>query len=45
MLKTVGAFWVDEEPSGDPSGDPEERLSSERSGDTETSPPCGASVQ
>ena len=42
MLKTVGAFCFDEEPSGDPSGDPEKLLFSERSEDAETSPPCGA---
>ena len=43
-MKTVGAFCFGEEPSGDPSGDPEEILSSEGSEDAETSPPCGASL-
>ena len=43
LMKTVGAFCFDEEPSGAPSGDPEEILSSEGSEDAETSPPCGAS--
>ena len=43
-MKTVGAFCSGEEPSGDPSGDPEETLSSEGSEDAETSPPCGASL-
>ena len=38
-MNTVGAFWFGEEPSGDPSGDPEEILSSEGSEDAETSPP------
>ena len=32
------------EPSGDPSGDQEEILSSEGSEDVEISPPCGASL-
>ena len=41
---TVGAFRFGEEPYGDPSGDPEENLSSEGSEDAETSPPCGASL-
>ena len=44
LIKTVGAFCSGEEPSGDPSGDPEEILSSEVSEDAETSPPCGASL-
>ena len=44
LMKTVGAFCSDEEPSGDPSGDPEEIFSSEESEDAETSPPCGASL-
>ena len=43
-MKTVGAFCSGEEPSGDPSGDPEKILSSEGSEDAETSPPCGASL-
>ena len=43
-MKTVGAFCFGEEPSGSPSGDPEEILSSEGSEDVETSPPCGASL-
>ena len=43
-MKTVGAFYSSEEPFGDPSGDPEEILSSEGSEDVETSPPCGASL-
>ena len=43
-MKTVGASCSDEEPSGDPSGDPEEFLSSEGSEDEETCPPCGASL-
>ena len=30
-MKTVGAFWSGEEPSGYPSSDPEEILSSEGS--------------
>ena len=37
LMKTVGAFCSGEEPSGDPSGDPEEILSSEGSEDVETS--------
>ena len=37
-MKTVGAFCSVDEPSGDPSGDPEEILSPERSEDAETSP-------
>ena len=45
LMRTVGAFCSGEEPSGDPSGDPEEILSSEGSQeDVETSPPCGASL-
>ena len=44
LMKTVEAFCSGEEPSGDPSGDPEEILSSEGSEDAETSPPCGASL-
>ena len=44
LMKTVGALWLGEEPSGYPSGDPEEILSSEGSEDAETSPPCGASL-
>ena len=44
LMKTVGAFCSGEEPSGAPSGDPEEGLSSEGSEDVETSPPCGASL-
>ena len=43
-MKTVGAFYFGEEPSGDPCGVPEESLSSEWSEDAETSPPCGASL-
>ena len=43
-MKTVGAFFSGEIPSGSPSGDPEEILSSEGSEDVETSPPCGASL-
>ena len=37
LMKTVGAFCSVEEPSGSPSGDPEEILSSEGSEDVETS--------
>ena len=44
LMKTVGAFCFAEEPSGDLSGDPEKMLSSEESEDTETSPPCSASL-
>ena len=44
LMKTVGAFGSGEEPSGYPSGDPEEILSSEGSEDVETSPPYGASL-
>ena len=44
LMKTVGAFWSGEDPSGAPSGDSEEILSSEGSEDVETSPPCGASL-
>ena len=44
LMKTVGAFCSGEKPSGDPSSDPEEILSSEGSEDGETSPPCGASL-
>ena len=40
LMNSVGAFCSGEEPSGDPSGDPEEILSSEGSEDPETSPPC-----
>ena len=43
-MKTVGAACSDEEPSRDPSGDPEEIVSSEGSEDAQTSPPCGASL-
>ena len=43
-MKTVWALCSGEEPSGDPSGDPEEILPSEGSEDVETSPPCGASL-
>ena len=35
LMKTVGAFCSGEEPSGSPSGDPEEILSSEGSEDAE----------
>ena len=44
LMKTPGAFCFGVEPSGDPSGDQEEILSSEGSEDLETSPPCGASL-
>ena len=44
LSKTVGVLCFGEEPSGDPSGDPEEILSSEGSEDAETPPPCGASL-
>ena len=44
LMKTVGTFCFGEEPSGYPSGDPEEILSSEGSEDAETSAPCGASL-
>ena len=44
LMKTVGTSCSGEEPSGDPSGYPEEILSSEGSEDVETSPPCGASL-
>ena len=44
LMKTVGAFCSGEEPSWDPSGDPEDILPSEGSEDVETSPPCGASL-
>ena len=44
LMKTVGGFCFGEEPSGNPSGDPEEILSSEESEDAETYPPCGASL-
>ena len=44
LMKTVGAFCFGKETSGDPSGDPEEILSSEGSEDAETSPPCHASL-
>ena len=43
-MKTVGVLCFGEEPSRYPSGDPEEILFSEGSEDTETSPPCGASL-
>ena len=43
-MKTVGAFCFGEELSVNPSGDPEEILSSEVSEDAETSPPCGAGL-
>ena len=36
QMKTEGAFCSGEEPSGSPSGDPEEILSSEGSEDAET---------
>ena len=39
LMKTVGTFCSGEDSSGDPSGDPEEILSSEGSEDAETSPP------
>ena len=45
LMKTVRAFCFVEEPSGAPSGDPEENVSSEGSEDAETSPPCGASLR
>ena len=44
LMKIVGDFCYGNEPSGDPSGDPVEILSSEGSEDAETSPPCGASL-
>ena len=44
LIKTVGPFYFGKEPSGDPSGDPGEILSSEGSEDVETSPPCGSSL-
>ena len=44
LMKSVGALCSGKEPSGAPSGDPEEILSSEGSEDVETSPPCGASL-
>ena len=44
LMKTVGAFCFGYKPSGDPSGDPEEVISSEGSEDVETSTPCGASL-
>ena len=44
LMKTVEAFHLGGEPSGSPSGNPEEILSSESSEDAETSPPCGASL-
>ena len=44
LMKTVGAFCSDEEPSGSPSGDSEEILFAEGSEDAETSPPYGASL-
>ena len=37
LMKTVGVFCFDGEPSGDPSDAPEEILSSEGSEDAETS--------
>ena len=37
LMKTVGAFCSGEEPSWDPSSDPEEIFSSEGSEDAETS--------
>ena len=43
-MKIVGAFWFGRQPSGSPSGDPDEIVSSEGSEDAETSPPCGASL-
>ena len=43
-MKTVGAFGFGEEPSGDPSGVPEEIVSSEWSEDAETSPTFGTSL-
>ena len=44
FCQTVGAFCFGDEPSGYPSADPEEILSSEGSEDAEPSPPCGASL-
>ena len=44
LMQTVGVFCFGEEPSGDPSGDPEEFLASEGSEDAKTYPPCGASL-
>ena len=44
LMKTVGVFCFDEEPSEDPSGAPEVILFSEGPEDVETSPPCGASL-
>ena len=44
LMKIVEAFWVGEYPSGSPSGDQEDVLSSEGSEDGETSHPCGASL-
>ena len=44
MMKTVAVFGSGGQPSGCPSGDPEEILSSEGPEDAETSPPCGASL-
>ena len=43
-MKTVGAFCYHEDPTGSPSGSPEEIVSSEGKEDAETSPPCGASL-
>ena len=43
-MKTVGVFCSGEDPSGDPSADPEEILCSEGSEDAETSPPHGTSL-
>ena len=44
LMKTVEAFCSGDEPSGAPSVDPEEILSSEGSEDAETSPRCGANL-
>ena len=43
-MRPAWAFWLGEEPSGTPSGDPEEILSSEESEDAETSPPSGDTI-
>ena len=44
LMKTIGALGSGEEPSGYPSSDPEEIVSSEGSEDAETSLSCGASL-
>ena len=44
LMKAVGAFCSSKEPSGAPSGDPVEIVSSEGSKDAETSCPCDASL-